>query len=137
MTVTDITAQLARDGIAHAAAQAAASHAPTCRITVPRLPVEARREELQRLAEAITSGEPPSPYGIQVTVAALAHRSLPYGGVRKAWRDYLDALRDWQDVDRGEITEPHVPQDDLRVWFAGDVEAALNVLINGTGGNRS
>ena len=131
MTVTDITAQLARDGIAHAAAQAAASHAPTCRITVPRLPVEGRREELQRLAEAVTSGEPPSHYSTQVTVAACAHRSLPYGTVRKAWRQYLDALQDERTVKRDKVTHSGCSEAELHNWCEATADAALDLLLYG------
>ena len=118
--VAEVEATLAREAIVHAQEKAAASQRD-----------EARRSELQRLAEVITNGEPPSHYSVQVTVAACAHRSLSYGTVRKAWRKYLDALQDQRTVKQTKATHPGCPEADLHDWCEATADAALNLLLYG------
>ena len=127
MTVTDITARLARQGIEHAREMAAA-----------RQRDEARRGELQDLAGLITSGaeEPPAPDDIRALVAGLAHRSLSPGAVEREWTGLTVAMKQHAEIDASGSDTPGVSKEELLDWLEGDREAALNVLVNGTGGNR-
>jgi hypothetical protein len=122
----DVQGQLARAGIVHAAEMAA------------RQRDEARRGELQDLAGLITSGaeEPPAPEDIRALVAGLAHPSLPSEVVEKAWAALAVAMKQHAEIDALGSDTPGVSKEELLDWLEGDREAALNVLVNGTGGNR-
>ena len=128
MTVTDITARLARQGIEHAREMAAA-----------RQRDEARRSELHSLAELITCGveELPSPGEIQAQVAALLHPSLSRKAAAKAWTGLTVAMKQHAEIDALGSDTPGISKEELLAWLADDREHALNVLINGTGGNRT
>ena len=122
-----IHARLAREGIVHAAEMAA------------RQRDEARRGELQDLAGLITSGteEPPAPEDILAQVAGLAHPSLPREAVEREWTGLTVAMKQHAEIDAMGSDTPGISKEELLAWLADDREHALNVLINGTGGNRT
>ena len=122
-----IQSRLAREAIAHAALKAA-----------ERQRDEARRSELRGLAEAVTNGcSEMSPGDIQAQVAALIHPSLSRKTAVRAWKGLTVAVREYAEIDAMGSDTPGVSKEELLDWLEGDREAALNVLVNGTGGNRT
>lgn len=109
---------------------------PVRLVVVPDLPVQARRGELERLAEDVLSCRAQSAYGVTVHVAAVASRLLPPERISPAWHDYLGTCQRLGDIESGAVTEPGADRDEVRDLFAGDRAAALNVLLHGTAAGR-
>ena len=101
-------------------------------IQVPALSRDRRRCELERLAEEMTIGVPPSVTALSVLVAAYASGQLRPAEASAGFEAYLSEYRRWQAVEAGEPdyrdVEPQMAEADLT--------AALNDLLDGTNSYR-
>jgi hypothetical protein len=113
--------------------------APVITIEAPRLPAEARRGELRRLACEVLENAQPSPYVLRLALRALVHPSISFAAVPVLWVDYLDAMRLAEDTDTGFVTWQEVMpelcggerQETVREITRAGARAALDVLVHG------